>query len=45
MYLSRCRGDLAQARIKVGYIVGRQTKDLDEAGMPGGLQKPWRKIS
>ncbi|WP_020586555.1 adenosylcobinamide-phosphate synthase CbiB [Desulfobacter curvatus] len=27
------RGDLAQARIKVGYIVGRQTKDLDEAGI------------
>ncbi len=27
------RGDLARARIKVGYIVGRQTKDLDEAGV------------
>ncbi|WP_289018790.1 adenosylcobinamide-phosphate synthase CbiB [Desulfobacter postgatei] len=27
------RGDLAQARIKVGYIVGRQTKDLDQAGI------------
>ena len=27
------QGDLAQARIKVGYIVGRQTKDLDEAGI------------
>ena len=27
------RGDLVQARIKVGYIVGRQTKDLDEAGI------------
>ena len=27
------RGDLAQARIKVGYIVGRRTKDLDEAGV------------
>ena len=26
-------GDLVQARIKVGYIVGRQTKDLDEAGI------------
>lgn len=26
-------GDPAQARIKVGYIVGRQTKDLDEAGI------------
>lgn len=26
-------GDSAQARIKVGYIVGRQTKDLDEAGI------------
>ncbi|WP_320043356.1 adenosylcobinamide-phosphate synthase CbiB [uncultured Desulfobacter sp.] len=27
------KGDLTQARIKVGYIVGRQTKDLDEAGI------------
>ncbi|MCG8551400.1 MAG: adenosylcobinamide-phosphate synthase CbiB [Desulfobacterales bacterium] len=27
------KGDLPQARIKVGYIVGRQTKDLDEAGI------------
>ena len=27
------RGDLTQARIKVGYIVGRQTKNLDEAGI------------
>jgi adenosylcobinamide-phosphate synthase len=27
------RGDLSQARIKVGYIVGRQTKDLDAAGV------------
>ncbi len=27
------KADLAQARIKVGYIVGRQTKDLDEAGI------------
>lgn len=27
------RGDLAQARIKVGYIVGRRTKHLDEAGI------------
>lgn len=26
-------GDLVQARIKVGYIVGRQTKDLDKAGI------------
>ena len=27
------RRDLAQARIRVGYIVGRQTKNLDEAGI------------
>ncbi|NDY72717.1 cobalamin biosynthesis protein CobD [Desulfobacter hydrogenophilus] len=27
------KGDLAKARIKVGFIVGRQTKDLDEAGI------------
>nr|WP_320190542.1 adenosylcobinamide-phosphate synthase CbiB [uncultured Desulfobacter sp.] len=27
------KGNLVQARIKVGYIVGRQTKDLDEAGI------------
>lgn len=27
------KGNLARARIKVGYIVGRQTKDLDEAGV------------
>ncbi len=27
------RGDLTLARIKVGYIVGRRTKDLDEAGI------------
>ena len=27
------KGDLARARIKVGYIVGRRTKDLDEAGV------------
>ncbi|NWH03676.1 adenosylcobinamide-phosphate synthase CbiB [Desulfobacter latus] len=27
------RGDLTQAKIKVGYIVGRQTKDLDAAGV------------
>jgi adenosylcobinamide-phosphate synthase len=27
------QGDLPQARIKVGYIVGRQTRDLDEAGI------------
>lgn len=27
------QGDLTQARIKVGYIVGRQTKELDEAGI------------
>jgi len=27
------RGDLARARIKVGYIVGRCTTDLDEAGI------------
>lgn len=27
------RGDLTRARIKVGYIVGRRTKDLDEAGV------------
>lgn len=26
-------GNLAQAGIKVGYIVGRETKDLDEAGI------------
>ena len=27
------RGDLALARIRTGYIVGRQTQDLDEAGI------------
>jgi len=26
-------GDIARARIKVGYIVGRQTQDLEEAGI------------
>lgn len=33
VFVPLTKGDLAQARVKVGYIVGRRTKDLDEAGI------------
>jgi adenosylcobinamide-phosphate synthase len=33
VFIPLAKGDPAQARIKVGYIVGRQTQSLDEAGI------------
>ena len=33
VFVPLTKDDLAQARVKVGYIVGRRTKSLDEAGV------------